>query len=118
MSRAALVVQQCCMATRPEKKALLFFAIVIALGASVRVVKLYSSRSSASTVTRDALESQIKAADSARHVKFGKRAGKGRTKQQKKPPKRVDLDVASEPEIEALRGVGPSLARRIAADRD
>jgi competence protein ComEA len=30
----------------------------------------------------------------------------------------VDLDVAGEPEIEALRGIGPSLARRIVADRD
>ena len=32
--------------------------------------------------------------------------------------RKVDLDVASEPEIEALRGIGPSLARRIVADRD
>ncbi|HZE08413.1 MAG TPA: helix-hairpin-helix domain-containing protein, partial [Gemmatimonadaceae bacterium] len=40
---------------------------------------------------------------------------------QKAPPKpvgRLDLDVANEKEIEALRYVGPALAKRIVADRD
>jgi competence ComEA-like helix-hairpin-helix protein len=44
-----------------------------------------------------------------------------REKVRKAPPKpagKVDLDVATEQEIEALRGIGPSLAKRIVADRD
>jgi competence ComEA-like helix-hairpin-helix protein len=114
------------MATRAERKALLFLSVVIALGASARVVGLYRARTPANSIERDALESQIQAADSARQSKFGKRktAG-GPTKRTKRagqgasvPAGRVDLDVAAEPEIEALRGIGPSLARRIVADRD
>jgi competence ComEA-like helix-hairpin-helix protein len=44
-----------------------------------------------------------------------------REKKQKAAPKPLgplDLDVASEKEIEALRNVGPALAKRIIADRD
>lgn len=33
-------------------------------------------------------------------------------------PAIIDLDIASASEIETLRGIGPSLAARIAADRD
>jgi competence ComEA-like helix-hairpin-helix protein len=116
------------MATRAERKALLFLGIVIALGASVRAFRIYSSRSPADALGREALEAQIQAADSARHSKFGKskarrgggsaRAAGGRARSVPRPPSRVDLDIATEPEIEALHGVGPSLARRIVADRD
>jgi len=116
------------MATRAERKALLFLGTVIALGASVRAFRIYSSRSPAAASGREALEAQIQAADSARQAKFGKsksRRGGGsartagrRRRPEARPPSRVDLDVATEPEIEALRGVGPSLARRIVADRD
>jgi len=35
-----------------------------------------------------------------------------------KPAGPVDLDVATEKEIEALRHIGPTLAKRIVADRD
>ena len=106
------------MPTPAERKALLFFSIVLVLGASTRAYKSLHSRSPADAGSRSALERQIKAADSAR--KAGLRKPK-REKRQKAPPKPLgplDLDVASEKEIEALRHVGPALAKRIIADRD
>ena len=106
------------MPTPAERKALLFFSIVLVLGASTRAYKSLHSRTPADARTRSALERQIKAADSAR--KAGLRKPK-KEKKQKSPPKPVgplDMDVATEKEIEALRHVGPTLARRIIADRD
>lgn len=106
------------MPTPGERKALLFFSVVLALGASTRAWSTLHSRSPGDARARSALEHQIKAADSARH------AGRGKAKRQKMqkppaaPPSKVDLDVASEKEIEALRHVGPALAKRIVADRD
>ena len=106
------------MPTQAERKALLFFSAVLVLGASTRAYKALHSRAPSSLAARSALERQIKAADSAR------RAGLRRPKRepkQKAPPRRagaVDLDVASEKEIEALRHIGPTLAKRIIADRD
>lgn len=109
------------MATQPERKALLFFGVVIALGTSVRAARLGVSRSPREHPYQPALEVQIGAADSARRAKFGKagKAGGPRSRRAPPPPAaRVDLDIATESEIEALRGVGPSLARRIIAERD
>jgi hypothetical protein len=106
------------MPTPAERKALLFFSVVLVLGASNRAYRTFHSRSPADARARSALDTQIKAADSARRA--GIRKPK-REKKQKTPPKPsgpVDLDVASEQEIEALRHVGPTLARRIVADRD
>ena len=106
------------MPTPAERKALLFFSIVLVLGASTRAYKSLHGRSPADAGSRSALERQIKAADSAR--KAGLRKPK-REKKQKTAPKPLgplDLDVASEKEIEALRHVGPALAKRIIADRD
>ena len=106
------------MPTPAERKALLFFSVVLVLGASNRAYRSVHSRFPADVGARSALERQIKAADSAR--KAGLRKPK-REKKQKAPPKPVgplDMDVASEKEIEALRHVGPTLARRIIADRD
>jgi competence ComEA-like helix-hairpin-helix protein len=106
------------MPTPAERKALLFFSSVLLLGASTRGYKALISQSQVDAGSRQALERQIKAADSAR------RAGLRRPKKEKKqkdPPKptgRVDLDVATEQEIESLKHVGPTLARRIVADRD
>ncbi len=60
----------------------------------------------------------MKGADSARRSGLEKPK---REKKQKTPPKPaspVDLDVATEKEIEALRHIGPTLAKRIVADRD
>lgn len=107
------------MATPAERKALLFFGVVIALGSAVRAFKLYPDHpGSVGAAARAALETQLAAADSARHA----RLRKGKAPKQKTgrpvPPAKVDLDVAGEAEIVALRGIGPSLAKRIVADRD
>jgi competence ComEA-like helix-hairpin-helix protein len=105
------------MPTPAERKALLFFSVVLALGASTRAFRTLSSRSPIDATARTALELQIKAADSARHAG---RKGK-RDRPRKLPPKPVgpvDLDIAGVKEIEGLRHVGPALAKRIVADRD
>src|SRR5215208_1132410 len=106
------------MPTPAERKALLFFSVVLVLGASGRAYRTLHSRAPAAAGARSALEAQIKAADSARRA--GSRKPK-RERKQKAAPKQtgpVDLDIASEKEIEALRNVGPTLAKRIVADRD
>src|SRR6266550_5436137 len=106
------------MPTPAERKALLFFSVVLVLGVSSRAYRTLHGSSPTDSRTRSALEAQIKAADSAR--RSGLRKPK-RERKQRTPPKPsgpVDLDIASEKEIEALRHVGPTLARRIVADRD
>jgi competence protein ComEA len=106
------------MPTPAERKALLFFSTVLVLGASTRAYRTLHSHSPADSAARSALERQIKAADSAR--RSGLRKPK-REKKQKTPPKPagpIDLDVATERQIEALRHIGPALAKRIVADRD
>jgi competence protein ComEA len=106
------------MPTPGERKALLFFSVVLVLGASTRAYRTFRSQSPVDSGARSALERQIKAADSARRA--GLRKPK-RARKQKAPPNPVgplDLDLASEKEIEGLRHVGPTLAKRIVADRD
>jgi hypothetical protein len=106
------------MPTPAERKALFFFAVVLVLGASTRAYRVFHNQSPADSKARAALEFQIKAADSAR--RSGLRKPK-RDRPQKRPPKpagRVDLDVAGVKEIEGLRHIGPTLAKRIVADRD
>ncbi len=108
------------MATSAERKALLFFGIVIALGAGARAARIRHSSVPADSAARRALDSQLAAADSARHAKLGK--GKGKRQRSAKPgpspQAKVDMDIATEAEIVALRGVGPALAHRIVIERD
>ena len=106
------------MPTPAERKALLFFSIVLALGASTRAYRVVHSRTPTDAKARSALEAQIKAADSARRSGLRKPKRERRQKPPPKPSGPVDLDVASAKEIEALRHVGPTLAGRIVADRD
>jgi len=104
------------MGTQAERKALLFFSAVLLLGTGTRVYRGLN-RPPVGGPARSALESQIKAADSAR--KAGRKPKRGRKpKAPPPPPGPVDLDVATEAEIESLRHIGPALARRIVADRD
>lgn len=106
------------MPTPAERKALVFFSIVLVLGASGRAIRALHGSNASDASTRSALQSQIKAADSAR--KSGLRKSK-RNKVKKHPPAPkgpIDLDTASVEEIVALRHVGPALARRIVANRD
>ena len=144
------------MPTPAERKALLFLAGVIVLGASVRVVRAARDDGSADIATRHALAQQLAAVDSARtgeeRKKRPKRAEGGRRPSGRLmvstdsslakglvPPLTVvqrrvsaarvlrdsapavtsviDLDVASETDIERLPRVGPVLAHRIVEDR-
>lgn len=122
------------MPTPAERKALLFLAGVIVLGASVRVVRAARDDGMSDVASRQALARQIAAVDSA-HGAEGKRRGsvKGSTRSLKRrrtasgerdststsaaPSPVVDLDVATASEIEALPRIGPALARRIVEDR-
>ena len=106
------------MPTPAERKALLFFSIVLVLGASTRAFRSLHSRSPADAGSKSALEKQIKAADSARKAGLRKPKRERKEKAAPKPLGPLDLDIASEREIEALRHIGPALARRIVADRD
>jgi len=106
------------MPTPAERKALLFFSTVLVLGASTRAYRTLRSHSPADGQARSALEQQIKAADSARRAGLRKPKREKKRKSPPKPAGPVDLDVATEKEIEALRHVGPTLAKRIIADRD
>lgn len=103
------------MGTPGERKALLFLSAVLVLGTGTRIYRA-AGRSPPTSSSRTALEAQLKAADSARKAGKGARRGKRKPPVQSRGP--VDLDVASEAEIEALRHIGPALARRIVADRD
>jgi competence protein ComEA len=106
------------MATAAERKALLFFSVVLVLGASTRAYRTLHSRSPADAQARSALERQIAAADSARRAGLRKPKRERKPKTPPKPAGPVDLDVAGAKEIEALRHIGPTLAKRIVADRD
>jgi competence ComEA-like helix-hairpin-helix protein len=106
------------MPTPAERKALLFFSVVLVLGASNRAYRSLHSRSPADTGARSALERQIKAADSARKAGLRKPKREKKQKATHKPLGPLDLDLATEKEIEGLRHVGPMLAKRIIADRD
>jgi competence ComEA-like helix-hairpin-helix protein len=106
------------MPTPAERKALLFFSTVLILGASSRAYRTLHTRAPADSRARWALEHQIKAADSARHAGLRKPKREKKGKPPAKPVGPIDLDVASEQQIESLRYVGPALAKRIVADRD
>ena len=106
------------MPTSAERKALLFFSVVLVLGASTRAYRSLHSQSPASAGARSALERQIEAADSARRAGLRKPKRERKQKTLPRPVGPLDMDIAGEMEIEALRHVGPALARRIVADRD
>ncbi len=105
------------MPTPGERKALLFLSTVLTLGGFVRVARAVGSSSGADPAAKAAIERQIEAVDSVR--KHGRKK-KPRHPKKEVPavPAIVDLDIASAEEIETLRGIGPSLAKRIVADRD
>jgi len=119
---------------RSDHKALLFLGGIAILGAGVRVARAVGAPAASAG---DPLAHQMQAADSARRSITGKRAERGRRKtpaprvggvaQSPGPAAarsehrdyrgRLDLDVATAAEIDSLPGVGPALARRIAANR-
>lgn len=110
------------MPTPSERRALLFVAAVAALGLGVRGLRALRPEAIAAT-ERQTLASQIAAVDSA-----VSRGGRGRSKSRApstaqatrrpvQPAAVLDLDRASEAELDALPGIGPALARRIVEDR-
>jgi DNA uptake protein ComE-like DNA-binding protein len=127
------------MATAGEKKALFFLSLVAVLGSAVRLVSA-SRIPVPSEAEVSALDAQIRVVDS---VRSGQRAaGRGRRDSRRSrarrtadsvedtvapsslpaalgpPPARLDVDLASAHDLEALPGIGPALARRIVAVRD
>lgn len=111
------------MSLQSDHKALLFVGAIALLGGGVRIAR---ATWPASAPSQPALERQMQAADSAR-----KAAGTKKRPRRKEPPRepppadpqasqpigRLDLDVATATQIDSLPGVGPSLAKKIAADR-
>jgi competence protein ComEA len=126
------------MPTPAERKALLFLAGVIVLGASVRVVRAARDDDRTDPAGRAALARQLAAVDSARGGEAERRrarpsrasGGARRGSRPREPAPAsgadsaavpvipVDLDVATEAAIEGLPRIGPVLARRIIEDRE
>jgi len=108
------------MGTPGERKALLFLGAVIVLGGGFRVTKALGGKPQADLNAKAAIERQISDVDLAR--KHGKKKGKGKRAAKTPPaeiaPAIIDLDIATAEQIETLRGIGPSLAKRIVQDRD
>jgi DNA uptake protein ComE-like DNA-binding protein len=126
--------------TPGEKKALLFLSLVAVLGAGARLVSANQVPVPSEAEVR-ALDGQLRAVDSVRRGLRGEGGGlsKGRRPRAKRsaepqqsvtppfappvsarhpPPSALDLDRATAAEMELLPGIGPALARRIAASRD
>ncbi|MBA3579469.1 MAG: helix-hairpin-helix domain-containing protein [Gemmatimonadaceae bacterium] len=109
------------MATPAERKALLFLAAVVSLGAGVRVVRAVSRDPASDEGSTRAVREQIRRVDSAQRVRKGPgsprrtRPGKSLASAALRP---VDMDTSSAELMEGLNGIGPALARRIVANRD
>jgi len=106
--------------TPAERKALLFLAAVVSLGAGVRAVRAISQDPESDPTATAALNEQLRRVDSARMAGKGG-SGARRSSSQKKPAgpsPAVDMDTASAELIESLNGIGPALAKRIVAHRD
>lgn len=105
------------MPTPNERKGLLFLALVALSGTAVRVWR--SRLPPPAPAEAAALQRQLGQVDSARSVK---RVPKPRREKVAKPvvvaSQPVDLNSAPPQRIEALPGIGPALARRIALHRD
>ena len=107
------------MPTPGERKALLFLSAVMVLGSGMRVTRAIGGETPVDPSAKAAIERQISTVDSVR--KHGKKKKGRKPRKAEAPPvvpAIVDLDVASADQIETLRGIGPSLAKRIVADRD
>ena len=115
-----------------ERKALLFLSAVALLGAGYRLVRA-GDRPAPDAASQRALASHMAAVDSAKRADSAKKAerkmaGKGKRTRKpqaapdsagsRQPAARLDLDRATAAELEALPGIGPSLASRIIASRD
>jgi competence protein ComEA len=115
--------------TPSERNALLFFAVVALLGAGVRLSRVREDES-APAAARAALDHQIAAVESARSGRIA-RAGRPRRSTPFDAPialnapiapngrtPLLDLDTAPAESLIRLPRIGPTLAKRIVADRD
>lgn len=99
------------MPTKGERQALVFLAAVALLGAGTRACNARHE-----VVPTVDLDRQIGAVETSTH---GRKTGRGTSAKPHRvsSASRVDLDTAPPAEIEQLPGVGPALAKRVAADR-
>jgi len=108
------------MPTPNERKALAFLAIVALSGTAVRLVRAHTAGVAMPRSDSVALGAQIDRVDSVRERRSRKAAGAKRASPNKTDTDtaKIDLDRATAAEIEALPGIGPSLAVRIVTNRD
>ena len=112
------------MPTANESKALWFLALVALSGTGVRLWR--AQIPSATAGESAALERQLKRVDSvrdARHKRTPASSPSGAVPVDSRisdttPRAALDLDQATVPEIEALPGIGPALAKRVVDHRD
>lgn len=103
-----------------DQKALLFLGTIAVLGATVRIVR--AAAGSRDAPAQPALERQIQAADSAREAKGRHKPNTQASVPVEKAPvisrdHPLDIDTANASQLDLLPGIGPSLARRIVAER-
>lgn len=106
------------MATPSERKALLFLAAVVSLGAGVRAVRAVSRDAAPDPKAAAALRDQLYRVDSARAASKAGTRGKASRRKSSASIGLVDMDTSSAELIETLNGIGPALALRVVADRD
>jgi len=106
-----------------EKKALWFFALVALSGSAMRLWRANAQPVMAAEAT--ALERQIVRVDSVRALRHSsgtqskrETRASGAQAASVDSVRPLDIDRASAAEIEALPGIGPTLAQRIVAARD
>lgn len=139
--RESLRLHRLVMPTTAERHALAFLAGVALLGGGVRVWQQShgdtSHRAQAVAVLAESVQAQLSAVDAARATKRSRNkparssanssrgstrssaaAPKARAGGPVVPPERIDVDVATEEELERLPRIGPALASRIVANRD
>lgn len=106
------------MPTPNERKGLLFLALVALSGTGVRVWRAQMPQPPPSDVA--ALQRQLGRVDSVRSAKREPRPAKRADRRAAAAPdsQPVDINAATAIQIEALPGIGPSLAQRIVAHRD
>jgi competence protein ComEA len=97
--------------TQDERRALLFLAVVTAVGAALRAVR--SGGDGAAAVA--AVAPQLPGGDLARQAAASQRAES--LARPLGPEEKVDLNRGTVEELDRLPRVGPALARRIVADR-
>jgi competence protein ComEA len=105
--------------TANERKALWFLALVALSGSGVRLWRAFTPPSAA-VGDSSGLERQLARVDSVRSTRREKRKP-APARPKVTPPESVaaiDLDRAAPDEIQLLPGIGPALAKRIAANRD